>query len=106
MSDENFPRRFKPQHVSFRLVLIRRIPGHPRVALYCSLPTFSKGRLVEDYLVVGPEQTILAKAGSLAEALTKLFRHQPALGSQERRRRKGKPARSRSRTGPLKADLA
>lgn len=83
-----FPRRLKRDYVSYRLVMIRRIPDRPQAAIYRSLPIFSKGMLVEDYLVMGPGGQVLAHETSFEAALKTLFLAQPSLRKQSSRARR------------------
>ena len=88
LRDLKYPRRLKRDHVTFRLVLTRRIPDRAQAAIYRSMPIFSKGKLVEDYLVIGPGGVVLGEAQSLSDALTKMFL---AQGSLRKRRARPKP---------------
>lgn len=87
-----FPRRIKREHVSFRLVLTRKIPDHPQAAIYRSAPIFSKGKLVEDYLILGPGGLMLGQTHTLADALKRMFLLQPSL--RQKRPRPPRPAHS------------
>lgn len=88
----SFPRRLKWEHVSYRLVLTRRIPERAQAAIYRSLPIFCQGKLVEDYLVFGPEWQLLASETSFEAALAALFVLQPSLRPRRKRLRRPPPA--------------
>ena len=83
-----FPHRIKHQFVTYRLVLLRRIPERLPAAVYCSHPTFSQGQLVIDYLVLGPDQLELARADQLDDALRALFLRQDVLRPLSRKQRR------------------
>lgn len=69
----------------------RRIPDRPQAAIYRSMPIFSKGMLVEDYLVMGPGGQVLANETSFGAALQALFLAQPRLRKPSGRARRPPP---------------
>ena len=74
-----FPRSIKHEFASYKLVLIRKIPKHLASAIYRSMPIFSNGKLVEDYLILSPKLQTLHKCENLNQALQTLFMTQSKL---------------------------
>ncbi len=80
----SFPSGIKLEFASYKLVMIRKIPKHPAAAIYRSMPIFSRGKLIEDYLIMSPKLQALHKCENFDQALQTLFLTQSKMTESNR----------------------